>query len=413
VSWLSNYPFRKKLVVAAGVGASTLFQYPVKVYAGAGIDGSETLSGMTGSKVYVDTKCNGDFGNLTFTSSDGVTELSYWQQTITAGVSAVYWVKTPDATANQTLYFYYGAGASKSNQANTFVDVIGGVVGAWNMEEATNTDPVVDYSGNGNNGTPTGTTVVNGYYAGKKARSGDGIGDKITVTSPAAITNLNAFTITWVVKPQTANLDNTNGMFSKTQATGFLIKYYQSSLYSYRRATGLALSQTSDAYTVNNWWRIAMSLDWSGDKKIHLYVNGIEQNYASQTAGSGALSNDAGNFYMLCDEGTAFFKGIMQNLIIVNSALGGTSIDNIADNYPDVSLEAGKVLVRKYATTTNPSHSAWSSEESLALLLEAQAQFASSKQPSLLGPPAPRPTVPNKFIELIRDWLEAKIKVAL
>jgi hypothetical protein len=85
VSWLSNYPFRKKLVVAAGDGASTDFQYPVKVYAGAGVDGSETLSGLTGSKVYVGAKCNGDFGNLTFTSSDGVTELNLGNKLLRLG----------------------------------------------------------------------------------------------------------------------------------------------------------------------------------------------------------------------------------------------------------------------------------------------------------------------------------------
>jgi hypothetical protein len=407
VSWLSNYPFRKKLVVAAGVGASTDFQYPVKVYAGAGIDGSETLSGLTGSKVYVGTKCNGDFGNLTFTSSDGTTELSYWQQTITAGVSAVYWVKTPDATANQILYFYYGAGATKSNQANTFVDVIGGVVGAWNMEDGAGAS-IVDYSGNSNNGVATTqTTVETGKFADKNSRGFTIAGAHIDLPIGAINLTGSISVFAWVYNSNPASawqiLANQKTAASKFQ---WGMSNNEGTLLCFFVADARIYTKFDNVLPTNTWTFIAAK--YVLNDKVYLYQE------ANKSTGNNALTgasvfNDALVVGALSDD-SLVWQGKVGYFTIINGNLSDAQEANLSANYPDVSLDAGKVLVRKYATTTNPSHSTWGIEESLEVFLKGA--FASSKQPSLLGPPAPRPTVPNKFIMLIRDWLEAKTKLA-
>ena len=55
-------------------------------------------------------KCKTDFGDIRFTASDGVTQLNYWMQSCTVGVSATFWVKIADnlSGASSTIYLYYG-----------------------------------------------------------------------------------------------------------------------------------------------------------------------------------------------------------------------------------------------------------------------------------------------------------------
>ncbi|MFA5366240.1 MAG: hypothetical protein WC325_13750, partial [Candidatus Bathyarchaeia archaeon] len=60
-----------------------------------------------------------------------------------------------------------------------------------------------------------------------------------------------------------------------------------------------------------------------------------------------------------------YFKGKVGVIGITNTTLTATNFLNIYNNYPDATLEAGKVLVRKWATTTLPSHGTWEAEENI------------------------------------------------
>jgi len=89
---------------------------------------SYTLATMSdsGERVVLNGKCRADFGDIRFTSSDGVTELSYWIEEKTDYVSAIIWVKVPSipASPNETeIYIYYGKSdaTTTSNGDNTFV----------------------------------------------------------------------------------------------------------------------------------------------------------------------------------------------------------------------------------------------------------------------------------------------------
>lgn len=368
MSWLSDYPYRRRFDIAAGVGASTDFQYPVKVYAGDGVDGSEVIGGLTGSKVYVGGKCNLNFSNVAFTSHSGV-ELDFWQQpnALVAGVSSVFWVETPDATQPQMCYFYYGAGASKSNQANTFVDVISGVVGAWNMDEALATDPVIDYSGNGNNGVATGTTVVAGKYTGKNARlfvrAAD---DYITVAHNAVLNTIQDFSISFDFKLSSIDLNTVfilkgtaNGMYSVWQRTteSFLLRY---TVAAGTKAVETAVNQ----YVTDTWYHVDVTHNSTTGDTI-IYKNGSAVAEAYDEAMAGELITNT-NSLLIGKSTTAGTQvdGVIGNVIVYGGVvLSQTEVTNGNANYPDVSLLAGSVLVRKWATTTNPAHSSWSIEE--------------------------------------------------
>lgn len=56
---------------------------------------------------------------------------------------------------------------------------IGGVVGAWPLDEANAADPAVDYSGNKNDGVPSNLAVADGKFAGTKARRFNGVNSSI------------------------------------------------------------------------------------------------------------------------------------------------------------------------------------------------------------------------------------------
>jgi regulation of enolase protein 1 (concanavalin A-like superfamily) len=112
-SWLN----RKSHIIAKATNASTNYQIPITVNYGAGSDVT--------NNVYLNSKCRTDFGDIRFTADDGSTLLSYWVESKTDSVSALFWVKvTADlSTVNQTIYIYYNNASvtTTSDAKNTFI----------------------------------------------------------------------------------------------------------------------------------------------------------------------------------------------------------------------------------------------------------------------------------------------------
>ena len=73
--------------------------------------------------VAYDTDMQPDFDDLRFTSSNGITELSYWLESKTDSTTATIWVKIPSlASGDNTIYMYYAnaSATTASNGDNTF-----------------------------------------------------------------------------------------------------------------------------------------------------------------------------------------------------------------------------------------------------------------------------------------------------
>ncbi|MGY5858573.1 MAG: DUF2341 domain-containing protein [Candidatus Thorarchaeota archaeon] len=101
VSWLSGWEYRKSHNITGSVGAGTNYQIQFIVNRGAGVD--------NGSSVYCGGQCRTDFGDIRFTSSDGLTLLDYWIESIQGSNIATFWVEVLDTLdVNQTIYIYYG-----------------------------------------------------------------------------------------------------------------------------------------------------------------------------------------------------------------------------------------------------------------------------------------------------------------
>jgi PKD repeat protein len=116
--WLTGYDYRKSHNITGnstwGVN-QTYYQQKMYIYRSTGTD--------SGNIVYVGTKCQNDYDDIRFTTSDGTTLMDYWIESSSSALATV-WVEIPSIyyNGNTNIYIYYGnAGASAvSSGLNTF-----------------------------------------------------------------------------------------------------------------------------------------------------------------------------------------------------------------------------------------------------------------------------------------------------
>lgn len=345
-NWLVGWSNRKSLVIGNATGAGADYQVHLNV-----TYNSNMLS---------------NFDDLRFTSSDGSTLLGAWLQNKVDSNYANIWVKITDNlnVSSATIYMYYRNLTAVSNiwnQTAVFVDVVSGVVGAWNMEEALATDPVIDYSGNGNNGTATGTTIVpSPFYAGKNARQLINT-NYINVPNSASLQNLSAITyivfskqITSPTDPIVDHLINKPSnqqydiYFSNPDNAGI---YVVSAIIKNSTGTRVYITISSGASLMNVSNSYGVTANGSIGKT---YFNGTYKNQA--TVSGLTNSTDALRF-------GASATHIIGFAVMINTALTDAQMASFnLTNYPDVSLLAGSVLVRKYVYP-EPAATTWGTEE--------------------------------------------------
>ena len=209
------------------------------------------------------------------------------------------------------------------------------------MGEALATDPVVDYSGNGNDGTPRGTTVVDSpFHAGKKARSLTD-NDQIALENDFSLFPTAAISATVAVKitKNSIGYPILLGSFTNDGWHIFLNNNNQPYLFISINSEVNYIAFTTLTVNVPR----TLGFNYNGTK-VTLYNNGVSGNswtksgtidYASETGYLGNVNGDT----------TGLIVGAQQ---IFSSSLSDTQHLECATNYPDPSLEAGKVLVRKW-----------------------------------------------------------------
>jgi len=119
--WLTGWSYRKSHVINPASGAGTNYQVRIVAHYGSGTD--------SGEDVYLNGKCRTDFGDIRFTSSDGVSLLDYWMEEKVDGDYAVFWVEVADdlSTNPVTIYIYYGnlSATTTSNPDATLIKYCG------------------------------------------------------------------------------------------------------------------------------------------------------------------------------------------------------------------------------------------------------------------------------------------------
>ncbi|MCF2137878.1 MAG: DUF2341 domain-containing protein [Candidatus Thorarchaeota archaeon] len=143
-NWLAEWTYRKAITITGVEDAGTNYQIKLILHYGSGTD--------SGNNIYLLSHCQEDFGDVRFTSNDGLTQLDYWIASKTDSNDAVFWVEVlNNLDSDQVIYVYYGNNAfqtTTSNGRNTFLwfyDFENDVVGA--DPSTTYWDPPVDDDG--------------------------------------------------------------------------------------------------------------------------------------------------------------------------------------------------------------------------------------------------------------------------
>lgn len=113
--WLTGWQYRKSHTMTGSAGAETDYQVRITVHRTTGID--------SGENIYVGSNCKTDFGDIRFTSDDGVTLLDYWMEEL-ASENASFWVEVKEnLDTNQGIHVYYGntEATSASDGSATFI----------------------------------------------------------------------------------------------------------------------------------------------------------------------------------------------------------------------------------------------------------------------------------------------------
>jgi hypothetical protein len=133
--WLSGWDYRKEQTITGSTaGAQTNYQMRMTVHKGSGTD--------CATDVYCSGNCRDDFGDIRWTTSDGITLMNYWIESVTSGDKAVFWIRIPSIPASPStvdVYMYYSnpSATSLSNGANTFPllfdDIEDGSISDWDQ----------------------------------------------------------------------------------------------------------------------------------------------------------------------------------------------------------------------------------------------------------------------------------------
>jgi hypothetical protein len=181
---------------------------------------------------------------------------------------------------------------------------------------------VQDASGNGNNGTISGATRVNGRSGGR-ALSFDGVNDRVTVPDSASLDLTNRMTLEAWVRPTALGSWRTVAM--KEQSTDLVYGLYAANdagvptTHVYNG--GHTMLAGTSGLALDTWTHLASTYDGS---TLRLYVNGTQ--VASRAlSGSAAASSQA-----LYIGGNAlwgeYFQGVIDDVRVYSKALTGSEI---------------------------------------------------------------------------------------
>jgi len=218
--------------------------------------------------------------------------------------------------------------------------VDGGTVALWHLDETGGSGAYIkDSSGNGYNGTPTGTTVVNGKNS--KARNFNGATDKIQTSSPI-ISGTGDFTISgWIKRSSTGTVDYIAGNYGTSTCTTGMEFYISGDVL--RIYIGGSLAGTT-IINADQWHHVAVTrTDGVRGKTVVLYVDGKMEVSAVMSSSIGTNCNFAiGNGPNYTTEN---FNGSIDELKVSNI---GRTAEEIAEEY---RAGAGHYLTRSLAST--------------------------------------------------------------
>lgn len=183
----------------------------------------------------------------------------------------------------------------------------------------------------------------------------------VTIAPSASINNLAAFTYAaWIfptaypVNPSafysaitskdwdTAEID----MALASAGTGIQPGNHNLTAIGFGPDSTAKSAATSDSIALNQWQRCVMTFDFNGDKKFHLYINGVEVTYLEQIALTGGPFDDSGGPITVgqlngATAGSGGFSGSIAQMELWSVALTPTQV---AEDYAGTSVLSGNLV---------------------------------------------------------------------
>lgn len=148
-------------------------------------------------------------------------------------------------------------------------------------------------------GTATNISAVQ-YYDSQWCIDFDGSGDSISCGSDASIDDLpsgaNGFTAEAWIRPKSSGENSGGRVFDKSQwivATAQITDNLSMSFQISAATTNATARAVNTPSLYSGWHHVAITYNDNTDRLIHVWIDGVEVEYASQVAASGALSSDA------------------------------------------------------------------------------------------------------------------------
>jgi hypothetical protein len=248
---------------------------------------------------------------------------------ITIDPTVVHDTSSEFATGQQNRVADTGSGVSPSLE--TYYQELPAdeyTVGLWHMNEASGN--VLDSSGNGNTGTPTGTAVATGFL-GSAARNFNGTSDSVSMGATSTLDLSNSFTLeTWVNRATTQNSVDSAivAKISTSPYNGYML-WYRSDNTIDLYINGAARADSTYVIPANTWTHIVGV--WTGSM-AQIYINGqlsVSSSYstaptsAGQTFWVGRYSDSA-----------RFFTGTIDEVRVSNIARTPEEIKSAASRRP-------------------------------------------------------------------------------
>lgn len=287
--------------------------------------------------------CQEDFEDLRFLNYDDDKLLYAWNETTVNGDYCEIWLKL-GSSKNVTMRYNNPNTESYWDINNTFIDVIDGVVGAWLMNEPLATDAMVDYSGNGNDGTPTDITVVDSpFFAGLKAKSFNGATGRVIVTNNATLNLVDDFAIVLYFK----SLDTTQSnkyVLSKGGDYNVIYEFVNDKIEVYASGYAGVDPRTGSQLTVADANPHVLVYSYDGTN----YKGFVDENKIFDVERVFALSPVVNNLIFGSSAAANYVNAVVGGLFLCSQGLTDDEATAFSQGYPDPSLEAGKVLVREW-----------------------------------------------------------------
>src|SRR5437762_3371925 len=226
--------------------------------------------------------------------------------------------------------------------------VAAGPIANWKFDE-TSGQTLIDSTGNGNTGylgtNSTAETADPTRTLGKvnNALKFDGTDDLATIANTAALNTLLSFTYSAWIYPTGWGVNGLGRIIAKESATKLDDFYFHVDTFYGNTldvnlfntaGTGFKSLAAANLLTLNTWQHVAVTYNDTGDRKLHLFLNGTEVAYQRQDTLTGLVKLTANPLSIgnrLTKDRT--FQGSIDEVAVYSQALSAAEIQTLYNSF--------------------------------------------------------------------------------